>query len=103
MTSFKLRVGLGESSSSFRSFWGEGAFGLLGDVTRRGFEDFGVSVGRTAGFGFGFDGVGGVEVGLGMEEVTGVLGLGRGMESEDITRGRGLLGSMVDDGQMVSA
>jgi hypothetical protein len=52
------------------------------------------------GFGFGFDGVGGVEVGLGIEEVTGVLALGRGIESEDITRGRGLLGSMVDDGQV---
>jgi hypothetical protein len=58
-----------------------------------------VSVGRAAGFGFSFDGVGGVEVGFGMEEVTGVLALGRGMESEDITRGRGLFGSMVDGGQ----
>lgn len=75
---------------------------MLGDGARRGFEDLGVSVGRTVGFGFSFDGVGGVEVGLGMEEVTGVLALGRGIESEDITRGRGLLGSMMstdDDGQ----
>ena len=101
MTSFKLRVGFGGSVSSFRSFWGEVARDLLGDRARRGFEDFGVSVGRTAGFGFGFEGVGGVEVGLGIEEVTGVLALGRGIESEDITRGRGLLGSMsVDDGQV---
>ena len=76
-------------------------FNLLGDGARRGFEDFGVSVGRTAGFGFGFEGVGGVEAGLGIEEVTGVLALGRGMESEDITRGRGLLESMADDGQVV--
>jgi hypothetical protein len=69
---------------------------LLGDEARRGFEDFVVSVGRAAGFSFGFDGVGGFEAGLGMEEVTGVLALGRGMESEDITRGRGLLlGSIV--------
>lgn len=74
---------------------------MLGDGARRGFEDFGVSVGRTVGFGFGFDGVEGVEIGLGIEEVTGVLALGRGIESEDITRGRGLLGSMVDDGQAV--
>jgi hypothetical protein len=37
-----------------------------------------------------------LEVGFGMEEVTGVLALGRGMEREDITRGRGLLGSMAD-------
>lgn len=74
---------------------------LLGDKSRRGLEDFGVSVGRAAGFGFGFDGVEAVEVGLGMEEVTGVLGLGRGMESEDITRGRGLFGSMVDDGELL--
>ena len=74
---------------------------MLGDRARRGFEDFGVSVGRAAGFGFSFDGVGGLEVGLGIEEVTGVLALGRGIESEDITRGRGLLGSMnVDDGQV---
>lgn len=71
---------------------------MFGDGARRGFEDFGVSVGRTVGFGFGFDGVGGVEVGLGIEEVTEVLGRGRGMESEDVTRERGLLGSMVDDG-----
>ena len=76
-------------------------FNLLGDGARRGFEDFGVSVGRTAGFGFCFEGVGGVEAGLGIEEVTGVLALGRGMESEDITRGRGLLESMADDGQVV--
>jgi len=68
---------------------------------RRGFEDFEVSVGRATGFNFGFDGVGGVEIGLGIEEVTGVLALGRGIESEDITRGRGLLESMVDDGQVV--
>lgn len=101
MTSFRLRVGFKESGSSFRSFWKEVAFNLLGDGARRGFEDFGVSVGRTAGFGFGFEGVGGVEVGLGMEDVTGVLALGRGMESEDITRGRGLLESMVDGGQVV--
>ena len=100
MTSFKLGAGFGESSFSVRSFWGERELNLLGDGARRGFEDFGVSVGRTAGFGFGFDGVGGLEVGLGMEEVTGVLALGRGIESEDITRGRGLLGSMVDDGQV---
>ena len=73
----------------------------MGDGARRGFEDFGVSVGRTAGFSFGFEGVGGVEVGLGIEEVTVVLALGRGMESEDITRGRDLLESMVDDGQVV--
>lgn len=75
---------------------------MLGDEARRGFEDFGVSVGRTAGFGFGFgfDGVEGVEVGLGIEEVTGVLALGRGIESEDITRGRGLLVSIVDDGEV---
>ena len=73
---------------------------MLGDTARRGFEDLGARVGRTAGFGLGFDGVEGVEVGLGMEEVTGVLALGRGIESEDITRGRGLLGSMgVDDGK----
>ena len=76
---------------------------MLGDGARRGFEDFGVSVGRAAGFGFGFEGVGGVEVGLGIEEVTGVLALGRGIESEDITRGRGLLESMVDDGQVLSS
>jgi len=101
MTSFRLRVGFRESGSSFRSFWEGVAFNLLGDGARRGFEDFGVSVGRTAGFGFGFEGVGGVEVGFGMEEVTGVLALGRGMESEDITRGRGLLESMVDDGQVM--
>lgn len=73
---------------------------MLGDEARRGFEGFVVSVGRTAGFGFGFDGVEGVEVGLGIEEVTGVLALGRGIESEDITRGRGLLVSMVDDGEV---
>lgn len=103
MTSFRLREGFGEPSSSFCSFWGEGARDLLGDRARRGFEGFGVSVGRAAGFGFSFDGVGGVGVGLGIEEVTGVLALGRGTESEDITRGRGLLGSMVDDGQVVSA
>lgn len=94
-------MGFRESGSSFRSFWEGVTFNLLGDGARRGFEDFGVSVGRTAGFGFGFEGVGGVEVGFGMEEVTGVLALGRGMESEDITRGRGLLESMVDDGQVV--
>ena len=75
--------------------------GLLGDGARRGFEDFGVSVGRTAGFGFSFDGVGGVEAGFGMEEVTGVLALGRGTESEDITRGRGLFGFMVTRGDDV--
>jgi hypothetical protein len=98
MTSFRLRAGFKESGSSFRSFWEEVAFSLLGDGARRGFEYFGVSVGRTAGFGFGFEGVGGVEVDLGIEEVTGALDLGRGMESEDITRGRGLLESMVDDG-----
>ena len=102
MTSFKLKVGFGGSGSSFRSFCGEGARDLLGDGARREFEGFVVSVGRTAGFGFGFNGVEGVDVGLGIEEVTGVLALGRGMDSEDITRGRGLLGSMVDDGQMVS-
>lgn len=73
----------------------------MGDEARRGFEDFGVSVGRATGFGFGFDGVEGVEVGLGIEEVTGVLALGRGIESEDITRGRGLSVSMVDDGEVV--
>ena len=67
---------------------------MLGDRARCGFEGLGVSVGRTAGFGFGFDGVGGFEVGLGIEEVIGVLALGRGIESEDITRGRGLLGSI---------
>jgi len=67
---------------------------LWGDGFKRGFEDLGVSVGRVVGFGFGFDGV---EVGFGMEEVTGVLALGRGMESEDMTRGRGLFGSMADD------
>lgn len=67
---------------------------MLGDRARRGFEGLGVSVGRTAGVGFGFDGVGGFEVGLGIEEVIGVLALGRGIESEDITRGRGLLGSI---------
>lgn len=75
---------------------------MLGEGARRGFEDFGVSVGRTTGFCFCFDGVGGVEVGLGIEEVTGVLALGRGIEREEITRGRGLLGSMVDDGEVVS-
>lgn len=73
---------------------------MLGDEARRGFDGFGVSVGRAAGFGLGFDGVEGLEAGLGMEEVTGVLALGRGMESEDITRGRGLLGSIVDGGQV---
>ena len=82
------------------SFLGDVVLNLLGDEARRAYEDFGVSVGRTAGFGFGFDGVGGVDVGLGIEEVTGVLALGRGIESEEITRGRGLLGSMVDDGQV---
>lgn len=70
----------------------------MGDRARRGFEDFGVRVGRVVGFGFGFDGVGGLDVGFGMEVVTGVLALGRGMEREDITRGRGLVGSMMDDG-----
>jgi hypothetical protein len=95
MTSFKLRVGFAGPSSSFRSFWERGVDDLLGDGARRGFEDFGVSVGRIAGFDFGFDGVVGAVVGLGMEEVTGVLALGRGMESEDITRGRGLFASMV--------
>ena len=102
MTSFKLKVGFGGSGSSFRSFCGEGARDLLGDGARREFEGFVVSVGRTAGFGFGFNGAEGVDVGLGIEEVTGVLALGRGMDSEDITRGRGLLGSMsVDDGRPV--
>lgn len=101
MTSFKLGTDFGEPSSSFRSFWGGGTLNLLGEGARRGFEDFEVSVGRATGFNFGFDGVEGVEVGLGIEEVTGVLALGRGIESEDITRGRGLLGSMVDDGQVV--
>lgn len=74
---------------------------LLGDGFKRGFEDLGVSVGRVVGFDFGFDGVGGVEVGFGMEEVTGVLALGRGMESEDMTRERGLFGSMADDCKML--
>lgn len=101
MTSFKVKAGSKGSSSSFRSFRGRGVVDLLGDEARRGFEDFGVSVGRAASFGFGFDGVGGFEVGLGMDDVAGVLALGRGMESEDITRGRGLLGSMVDGDQVL--
>ena len=95
MTSFKLGAGFEELNSSFRSFWTRGVADFLGDIFRCGFEDFGVRVGRVAGFGFSFDGVEGVEVGFGMEEVTGVLALGRGIESEDITRGRGLFGSMV--------